>query len=148
MRAIGKPPARADSSRRHPPVVELLFAIAIDQVSRDTAAPAKDLLHSIQVVVEEIGARAAAVALYNRAIHGEAEQAEHLPAGYATSYAVALGRAATTSYQRFRACISVEIGMSNARVAKSTVTKLVMSAAEKCSPATNCAFANHPSISA
>jgi hypothetical protein len=63
------------------------------------------------------------------------------------SYAVALGRAATTSYQRFSARISVEIGISNARVAKSTVTKLVMSAAEKSSPATNGASANHADIS-
>jgi hypothetical protein len=61
------------------------------------------------------------------------------------SYAVALGRAATTSYQRLSPCISVEIGMSNARVAKSTVTKLVTSATEKCSPATNGASARFQS---
>jgi hypothetical protein len=50
-------------------------------------------------------------------------------------YAVAPGLAATASYQRLNAPLSAGIGMLSARVAKSTVTKVVMSAAEKFSPA-------------
>ena len=42
----------------------------------DTAAPAEDLLHSIQVVGQEISARAPAVALHDHAMHGEAGPAE------------------------------------------------------------------------
>ncbi len=42
------------------------------------AAPAIDLLHGIQVVVQEIGAGAAAVALHDHAMQGEAGQAEQL----------------------------------------------------------------------
>jgi hypothetical protein len=52
------------------------------------------------------------------------------------SYAVAPGLAATASYQRLSAVLSPGMGISSARVAKSTVTKVVMSAAEKFSPAT------------
>ncbi|MEA2740342.1 MAG: hypothetical protein QOH05_3649 [Acetobacteraceae bacterium] len=46
------------------------------------------------------------------------------------SYAVMLGRAATVSYQRRSAVLPAGMGISNARVAKSTVTSVVMSAAE------------------
>ena len=62
----------------HPPVVEYLFAVDIDQVGGHIAAPAKDLLHSIQVVVQEIGAGAAAVQLHDRGMQGEAGEAEQL----------------------------------------------------------------------
>ena len=40
------------------------------------AAPAKDLLHSIEVIGQEIGARAAAIALHDHAMHSEAGPAE------------------------------------------------------------------------
>jgi hypothetical protein len=54
-------------------------------------------------------------------------------------YAVALGRSETASYQRLKAAHSAGRGIWKARVAKSTVTSVVMSAAEKRSPATNSA---------
>ena len=44
----------------------------------DTAASAKDLLHGVQVVIQEIGACAAAVALHDHIMYGEAGQAEQL----------------------------------------------------------------------
>jgi len=46
-------------------------------------------------------------------------------------YAVMLGRAAIIPYQRCNPSQSSGIGISNARVAKSMVTNVVMSAAEK-----------------
>ena len=50
-------------------------------------------------------------------------------------YAAAPGLAATVSYQYLSARLSEGTAMLSARVAKSTVTKVVMSAAEKVSPA-------------
>jgi hypothetical protein len=50
----------------------------MDQVGGHVAAPAKDLLDGIQVIVQEIGARAAAVALHDHAMQGEAGPAEQL----------------------------------------------------------------------
>ena len=51
--------------------------------------------------------------------------------GTADRYAAMLGRAETSSYQRFKASAVLGSGMSKARAAKSTVTNVVISAAEK-----------------
>ena len=62
-------------------------------------------------------------------------------------YAVAPGLAATVSYQCLSARLSEGTGMLSARVAKSTVTKVVMSAAEKVSPAVKGTSASLASMS-
>ena len=60
----------------------------------------------------------------------------------ARDYAAALGRVDATSYQRFRARCSSASGRLIALAAKSTVTRAVMSAAEKWLPATNGTWPN------
>jgi hypothetical protein len=64
-----------------------------------------------------------------------------------TGYDEALGRAETESYQRFVARFSSGEGRLIAFVAKSIVTRAVMSATEKRSPATNGTLANRASRS-
>jgi hypothetical protein len=64
------------------------------------------------------------------------------------SYAVALGLATTTAYQRLSLMLSAGMGILNAWVTKSTVTKAVMSVTENVSPARRVTFVSLASMSA
>ena len=70
------------------------------------------------------------------------QQAGHYGVGPAETQAFALGRAETCACQRRRWLQSSGIG-SLIQPAKPTVTKVVMSATEKCEPATNSRSAHH-----